>query len=316
MEIAAGVDIGGTNTVFGLVDRQGKVHREGSVSTVAYKDVDAYVDALCGAIREQMAGFPEGQLIGMGIGAPNANFYKGSIDHAANLPWKGEIAFADKVRRYFPGIPVVLTNDANAAAVGEMVYGAARGMKDFIEVTLGTGVGSGFVAGGRLIYGHDSYAGEFGHVITVPGGRDCGCGRRGCLETYTSATGIVRTAFEMMASMREPSRLRDVTYNEMTSRLVCELAGEGDPVALAVFERTGELLGRALADAVAITSPEAIFLFGGLARAGELIFEPVRRHMEANLLANYKGRIQVLPSGLMDANVAVLGASSLAWVAE
>ncbi len=317
-ELAVGVDVGGTNTVFGLVDRQGNIVAEGHIPTDGFgKDIDAYVAALCEGISALRNGVGfDYRLAGIGVGAPNANYYDGTIEYAANLPWKGMvIPFADKIRAFFPGIPVILTNDAKAAAVGEMVYGAAQGMTNFILITLGTGLGSGFVANGRIIYGHDSFAGEFGHCIVTPGGRECGCGLKGCLETYVSASGIVRTAFDVMALRRMPSALREVSYNNLTAKMVTEAAQSGDAVALETLTRTGETLGAALATAITITRPQAIFVFGGVARAGKLLFEPAKKAMEENLLANYKGKIDILPSALMDKNAAVLGASSLVWVA-
>lgn len=216
-------------------------------------------------------------------------------------------------RQLFPGIPVRITNDANAAALGEIAYGNAGGMRDFIMVTLGTGLGSGFVAGGRMIYGHDGMAGELGHVVVEPGGRQCGCGRRGCLETYVSATGIKRTVFELMARETVPSVLRDVPYDKFDARIITEAAQKGDSLALEVFRCTAERLGRALANAVAITSPEAVFFFGGLAQAGELLLEPTRRYLEENLLPVYRGNVKVLPSGIPAQNAAILGASALIW---
>ena len=313
-KLAAGIDIGGTNTAFGLVDREGRTVATRAVSTTDYPVLDDYIDMLGATVERLLAeAGADSELAGIGIGAPNANYYNGTIDNAANLPWRVVIPIVERIKARFTGIPVVVTNDANAAAIGEMVYGGARGMRDFILVTLGTGVGSGFVAGGHLIYGHDSFAGELGHTIVIPGGRDCGCGRRGCLETYASATGIRRTVHELTGSEIMPSVLRSVPFSELTAKVISEAAAQGDPLALAAFEKTGEMLGIALANAVAITSPEAIFLFGGLAHAGDLLFEPTRRHMEENMLYNYKGKVQLLPSGIDEGNAAILGASALVW---
>ena len=252
-------------------------------------------------------------LIGVGIGAPNGNFYKGTIEFAPNLPWKGTVNLVEKMKRFFPTLPVIVTNDANAAAVGEMVYGGARGMKDFLVVTLGTGLGSGFVANGQLIYGHDGFAGELGHVTVSHTGRVCGCGRKGCLETYVSATGIKRTIFKLMADSIEDSEFRHVTFTDLTAEMITKAALNGDPLAIEAYEYTGMLLGRALADAVSITSPEAIFLFGGLAKAGKYIFEPTKKYMEMNMMPIFRNKVKLLPSGIDGKNAAVLGASALAW---
>ena len=313
-KLAAGIDIGGTNTAFGLVDRDGNMYAEAVIPTTDFPDFDDYVNELYITVEKMLktAG-PDAELAGVGIGAPAANYYNGTIEHAANLVWKGILPLAERVKRFYPNLPVIVANDANAAAIGEMVYGGARGMKDFIFVTLGTGVGSGFVAGRRLIYGHDSYAGELGHTIVKQSGRQCGCGRKGCLDTYASATGIKRTVYKLMADEIHPSAFRDVPYSKMTAEMVTRAALDGDPLAAQAFEYTGEMLGLALANAVAITSPEAIFLFGGLAKAGKYIFEPAKRHMEENLLVNYQNKVKLLPSALDDKNAAILGASALVW---
>ena len=298
-KLVIGVDIGGINTVLGLVDRTGEVYARSSFRTAEYPffdDYSAYVEMLVRTLRELCAAMPAGAVLsGIGIGAPNANYHTGRIERPVNL-WKfrsGEpnpeegrrfFSLCKEVGNSFPGIPVRITNDANAAALGEIAYGNAGGMRDFIMVTLGTGLGSGFVAGGRMIYGHDGMAGELGHVVVEPGGRQCGCGRRGCLETYVSATGIKRTVFELMARETVPSVLRDVPYDKFDARIITEAAQKGDSLALEVFRCTAERLGRALANAVAITSPEAVFFFGGLAQAGELLLEPTRRYLEENLL--------------------------------
>ncbi len=311
-----GVDIGGTNTVFGIVDTRGNMIRSGSIKTSTHLEVEDYIAELSDEIRKLCDG--EGGLSkihGIGVGAPNGNYFTGSIDFAPNLPWKGRIPLAYMLSESLD-LPVALTNDANAAAIGEMTYGAARGMKDFIEITLGTGVGSGIVVGGKLVYGHDGFAGEIGHTIIRRNGRMCGCGRQGCLETYCSATGVARTAREYLAIREDDSLLRDLNIDEVTSKDVYDAAVKGDKLALEIFESTGAILGEALADAVAYTSPEAIVLFGGLTRAGDLIVEPTKRHMEKNLLNIYQGKVRILLSELSESDAAVLGASAMGWEAD
>ena len=315
-QLAVGIDIGGTNSVYGLVDREGNMYGEGVVPTKKLPDFDQYLEELYIGIQGLVKNLDgEFEIIGIGIGAPNANYYNGTIEHAANLIWQGVIPFVEKMKRYYPTIPVLITNDANAAAIGEMVYGAAKGMKDFIVVTLGTGLGSGFVANGQLIYGHDSFAGELGHVIVnkTASARVCGCGRKGCLETYVSATGIKRTVFKLLADHIEDSEFLRITYDDLTAEMITKAALNGDPIAIEAYEYTGKLLGEALADAVALTSPEAIFLFGGLAKAGKYIFEPTKKYMEQNLLAIFRNKVKLLPSGIDGKNAAVLGASALVW---
>ncbi|HIS34763.1 MAG TPA: ROK family protein [Candidatus Avirikenella pullistercoris] len=313
-QLVVGIDIGGTNSVFGLVDREGNMYGEGVVPTRKYPDFDQYLEELYIGINNLLKTVDiEYELVGIGIGAPCANHYKGTIDNAADLVWKGVLPFTEKMKRYFPNLPVILTNDANAAAIGEMIYGGAKGMKDFIVVTLGTGVGSGFVANGQLVYGHDSFAGELGHVIVNHTGRMCGCGRKGCLETYASATGIKRTAFKLLADHIEDSEFRNISYNDLTAEMITKAALNGDPLAIEAYEYTGMVLGRALADAVAITSPEAIFLFGGLAKAGKYIFEPTKKYMEMYMLSNFRNKVKLLPSAIDGKNAAVLGASALVW---
>ncbi len=314
-KIAAGIDIGGTNTVFGLVDREGNILAEESIRTSHYDDPEVFVAALYEKIMltiRKNDGSTE--LAGFGIGAPMGNINKGTIEHAAGLPWKGIVPLADLFRKHTV-LPVVVTNDANAAAVGEMIYGGARGMKNFVVITLGTGLGSGFVIDGRLVYGHDGFAGEIGHTAIRPGpsNRECGCGRKGCLETYVSATGLKRTLFKIMADSIAPSELRKKSFEELDAEMIHTAALAGDPIARRAFEHTGRMLGFKLADVVAHTNPEAIFLFGGLALAKDLIFEPAREYMEENLLGIYKGKVKLLPSELSTQNAAVLGASSLIW---
>lgn len=327
-KLAIGIDIGGINTAFGLVDENGDLYAESVISTKKYPYVDdykGYIDELCDALLalSQSLSF-EYELTGIGIGAPNANYHKGTIESPANL-WKYRPEDADKeceprvfniaadISKHFKGVKTVVTNDANAATIGEMIYGNAKGMKDFVMITLGTGLGSGFVSNGEMIYGHDGFAGEFGHIIVERNGRQCGCGRRGCLETYVSATGIKRTAFELMATMNVPSRLRSIAYDDFDASMISAAAEQGDPIALEAFRVTGEMLGRALADVVTVTSPEAIFLFGGLSKAGKFIFEPTQWYMEENMLFVFKNKVKLLPSGIQSKNAAILGASALIW---
>ena len=307
------MDIGGTNTVFGVVDSRGNVLASDSIKTQEHEEIDEYVDAVCKKLIPLLQQFGGAEKFkGMGVGAPNGNYYKGTIEFAPNLPWKGVIPlaamFEDKL-----GIPTALTNDANAAAIGEMTYGAARGLRDFIMITLGTGVGSGIVVNGQLVYGHDGFAGELGHVVVERDGRICGCGRKGCLETYCSATGVARTAREFLVARSEPSLLREIPAEEIVSKDVYDAAIKGDKLALEIFEYTGTILGRALADFIAFSSPEAIILFGGLAKSGDLIMKPIQKAMDENVLKIYAGKTKLLLSQLKDADAAVLGASALGW---
>ncbi|HBH50163.1 MAG TPA: glucokinase [Bacteroidales bacterium] len=313
-EVVIGIDIGGTFTKFGIVDKEGNCLKENFTSTDKYTEFEVYLEHLHTEIEELISSINEEiEIKGIGIGAPNGNYYHGTIEHAPNLNWKGTIPFVNKFKEYFPGLPIRLTNDANAAAIGEMIYGGAKNMRDFIVITLGTGLGSGIVVNGNVVYGHDGFAGEMGHLNVKHRGRMCGCGKRGCLETYVSATGIKRTAFKLLAERVDKSELRGISYNDLTSKMISEAAKKGDKIALDAFEMTGRVLGVKLADAVAFSSPKSIFIFGGLAKAGELIFEPTRRYMEENLLPIFKGKVEILPSQLQDANAAVLGASALAW---
>ncbi len=328
-KLVFGIDIGGINTAFGLVDEKGEIFAESVISTKAYpkfSDYPRYINDLAEAMKALMdsVGF-DFSLVGIGVGAPNANYYKGTVEMPANL-WKystpdegkeeeRNFNFAEDLGKHFLNVPVYITNDANAATIGEMVYGGAKGMKDFIMITLGTGVGSGFVANGEMIYGHDGFAGEFGHVIVERGGRECGCGRKGCLETYASAIGIKRTAFELLAVMNDPTPLRELTFNQVDSAMLSQLAAKGDPIAKEAYRLTGQKLGYALADAVTITSPEAIFVFGGLAKAGAILFDPIKWYMEENMLAAFKNKVKVLPSELQNKNAAILGAAALVWQA-
>jgi glucokinase len=310
---AIGIDIGGTNSVFGVVDKRGHIINQGSIKTGTYLEINDYVTHLAAGVQEiidQVGG--TGNVKGVGVGAPNGNYFTGCIEFAPNLPWKGVIPLAQMLTDKL-NIPVVLTNDANAAAIGEMTYGAARGMKDFVVITLGTGVGSGIVVNGQLVYGHDGFAGELGHTTIRRDGRLCGCGKKGCLETYSSATGVARTAREFLETRTEPSLLRELDPADITSKDVYDAAVKGDKMAKDIFEMTGLILGESFADFVAFSSPEAIILFGGLTKAGKLIFDPVRKHMEENMLPIYRNKIKLLMSELKESDAAVLGASALGW---
>ncbi len=310
-----GIDVGGTNTVAGIVDKRGQILISGSIKTAKHSEVEDYLDELTELINGLIADVTtKDQIKGIGAGTPNGNYFSGSIEFAPNLPWKGVIPFAQMLEDRV-GIPVALTNDANAAAIGEMTYGAARGMKDFIVITLGTGVGSGIVVNGQLVYGHDGFAGELGHVIVRRNnGRLCGCGRAGCLEAYTSATGVARTAREYL-DLRPDMRtlLRNVPVDDITSKDVFDAAIQGDEMAKEIFRFTGNILGEAFADFVAFSSPEAIILFGGLSKAGNLIMEPTHESMEKNLLPIFKNKVKLLFSELKESDAAVLGASALGW---
>jgi glucokinase len=312
--LAIGVDIGGTGTKYGIVDRDGNVLFSGELSTKKHKVVETFIDELHATLSpviENAGGI--GRMKGMGVGAPNGNYYTGTIEYAPNLPWKGIIPMAKMIEAKF-GLPVSLTNDANAAAIGEMMYGAAKGMKEFIMITLGTGVGSGIVANGKLIYGHDGFAGELGHTIVIPDGRlHPGTGKKGSLESYASATGVRYTAIEILKSSKEKSLLRDVPEDQLDSKAVYNAAIQGDKIALDIFEFTGKILGLALANAVMFSSPEAIILFGGLTKAGDYILKPTREHMEANLIQVFQNKVKLLVSHLRESDAAILGASALVW---
>ena len=311
-----GLDLGGTNSVFGIVDSRGDIKATTAIKTQGYgTDVAAYVDACCEALQiiiDQVGGIEK--IKAMGIGAPNGNYYNGTIEFAPNLEWGHDgivplaKMFSDKL-----GIPVALTNDANAAAIGEMTYGVARGMKNFIVITLGTGVGSGIVVNGQLVYGCDGFAGELGHVIVKENGRPCGCGRNGCLETYCSATGVARSAREFLANSDEPSLLRDLDPEKITSYDVSVAAGKGDKLAKDIYEFTGEILGRACANFAAFSSPEAFIFFGGLTKAGSLIMDPIKKAYDDSILSIFKGKAKFLVSGLDGSSAAVLGASAVGW---
>lgn len=312
-----GIDIGGTNTVFGIVDARGIVIASDSIKTQKHAKIEDYIDELyTEATRLIKANDAEDKIYGIGIGAPNGNYYTGMIENAPNLPWPN-VPLAKLVTEKF-GIPVAITNDANAAAIGEMTYGAARGLKDFIMITLGTGVGSGIVINGQVVYGHDGFAGELGHVIVKRNnGRLCGCGRTGCLEAYCSATGVARTAREFLEIRpNEPSLLRNLPIEDITSKDVYDAAMNGDKLAKDVFDYTGTILGEAMADMMVFSSPAAFILFGGLAKSGELLLKPLRAAMDKNMMAIFKGKAKVLLSELKEADAAVLGASALGWEAK
>jgi len=310
----AGVDIGGTGTKFGIVDNLGNVLLSDTMPTKGHADINAYINELhvkLMVLIDKVGGV--GRIKGIGVGAPNGNIYTGTIEYAPNLPWKGIIPLTKLIQDKFK-LPVRLTNDANAAAVGEMTYGAAKGMKDFILITLGTGVGSGIVAGGELIYGHDGMAGELGHTIIIPDGRiHPGTGKKGSLESYASATGVATSAVEILNNTDKPSSLRNIPIDKIDSKAVFEAATAGDEVAKEVFEYTGRILGISLANFVMFSSPEAIILFGGLTKAGDLILKPTREHMEANLIEVFQNKIKILVSHLKESDAAILGASALMW---
>lgn len=311
--VALGIDIGGTNTKFGVVNHRGEVLEKGNIRTDAYPTVEEYIDALYEAVAPMVEKHGnERNFDGIGVGAPNANYYTGTIEQAPNLPWKGTIPFANLIKEKF-GLPCTITNDANAAAIGEMLFGAARGMKDFIMITLGTGVGSGIVAGGKLVYGHDGFAGELGHTIVKPGGRKhWSTGSEGCLEAYASATGIAITAKKMRAEFPE-SILNQYPEESINSKTVHECALKGDPISMEVFRYTGQKLGEALANFVMFSSPEAILLFGGVIKAGDFILKPTKLHMERNLLPIFRNKVKLVFSELDEADAAILGASALVW---
>ncbi len=313
-----GLDLGGTNSVFGIVDSRGDIKATTAIKTGGFDSAEAYVDACVEALQvviDQVGGIET--IKAMGIGAPNANYYKGTIEYAPNLSWAhdGIVPLADMFSKKLGNIPVAMTNDANAAALGEMVYGVARGMKNFIVITLGTGVGSGIVVNGQLLYGHDGFAGELGHVTMVRGkeGRSCGCGRTGCLEAYCSATGVARTAREMLANTTRPSLLREIKAEDITSLDVSIAAGKGDELANEIYQQTGKMLGEACADFTAFSSPEAFIFFGGMVKAGELIMKPIREAYDAHVMNIFRGKAQFLVSGLDGASAAVLGASAVGW---
>ena len=312
IKVVAGVDIGGTNTVYGLVERTGNIVAEGNLKTTDYPEIHNFVSALAGAITNLMKGKSGIELAGIGIGAPNANYHRGTIELAPNLAWKGIVPIAEYVREKTK-VPVVITNDAKAAAMGELIFGGAKNMKNFIVLTLGTGLGSGIVINREVLYGHTGFAGELGHTTIVPGGRDCGCGRQGCFETYGSASGLVRTVLNLLSEMKEESILREIPPFHLSSKKIAEAAAKNDPVALEAMDYTAEMIAFGIANAVGFSSPEAVFLFGGLAQAGEVLFAPIREYVNQMVMPIYRGTVQILASGIPESNAAVLGAAALAW---
>lgn len=312
IDICVGIDLGGTNTVVGFVGREGQIYYQSSLPTEAANGAENLFNRLAELVTERLnESSTQFNLLGIGIGAPNGNYYNGKIEQPPNLGWD-DVSVQDLLGRYFD-VPIVITNDANAAALGEMKFGAAQGMKDFIEITLGTGLGSGLVVNGALVYGHDGHAGELGHTIVVPGGRLCNCGRRGCLETYVSANGLVRTTRELLAGMSGHSSLQNIPSEALTAAKISESALQGDNIALQAYDYTAEILARSMANAVAYLSPEAIIFFGGLVKAGDLLFAPLRRYFKRDLLEIYQGKVQLLPSALPEGKAAILGAAALIW---
>ena len=318
-KVAIGVDIGGTNTAIGAVDDLGNVMVKDNIATPSHGNIERYIDDLSIAIRELIKSVKlvnsDIEIMGIGIGAPNGNYYSGTIEYAPNLSFKGVVHLVNLLKAKFPELSAIaLTNDANAAAIGEMIYGGAKGMKNFVMYTLGTGVGSGIVVNGDLVYGHDGFAGECGHTTLIPGGRQCGCGSLGHLEAYCSAPGMKRTAFELMVKYNATnSLLADKSFNELDSKMIFDAAERGDKVANEVFELTGKWLGQGLADTVHHLSPEAIFLFGGPTAAGDYIFKPTKESMEQHLLPIFKEKIKILPSQLKTGDAAIVGASALVY---
>ncbi|MEA3505583.1 MAG: ROK family protein [Bacteroidota bacterium] len=312
IDIAVGIDIGGTNTTFGFVDKKGDSLKKVTITTDSKQGKKEYATQLAEVVKDVLKENTEFSLLGIGIGAPNGNYYNGTIEFAPNLDFEGIVPLVDLMKEHFD-VPIILTNDANAAAIGEMMYGGAIGMKNFIMITLGTGVGSGIVVNGEMVYGNDGFAGELGHSVAVANGRQCNCGRKGCLETYCSATGMVRTAFELMSTFNIPSALKNYSFNNLDSKIIFEEAEKGDLLAKEVFSKTGEILGRFLSDAVNFSSPEAFFLFGGPVAAGNVLLHPVKKHFENNILKIYKNKIKILPSELPLGDAAILGASALVW---
>ncbi len=312
-EIAVGIDIGGTLTKVGLVDREGNLYGSTDFRTKHNPGFDQYLDTLVATIKQLEDAFDgDFDIQGIGVGAPNANYYRGTIEHAANLAWKGIVPFSEELKKRRPA-EVYITNDANAAAIGEGIYGNAVGMKDFMVITLGTGLGSGIVTNGSLIYGHDAQAGELGHVMVEEGGRMCGTGRRGCLEAYVSSTGIKRTIYALLADTMEDSVFRSIAFNDIHGEEITKAAEDGDPIALEAYRYTGEMLGKQLANFVAFSHPETIFLLGGLAKAGKWIFDPTRKYFEEAVLPYYKGKVSIEASGMINKNAAILGAAALVW---
>jgi glucokinase len=313
IQLALGIDIGGTNTRWGLVNQKGTVLLEGNLPTKNYPSAQTLAEATAQIIKAELTNYPEYTLIGIGIGAPNGNYFNGTIEHTPNLDWKGIVPLQELFEAHF-AVPIAVTNDANAAAMGEMLFGVAKGLKDFVVITLGTGLGSGFVVNGKVLYGHDAFAGELGHTIIELAGRECGCGRQGCLETYVSATGIVRTA-RLFLDQNQSSNTLLKNDDSLTGKLITEAAQKGDVLALAIFDFTAQKLGLSIANMVAITSPSAVVLFGGLAQSGDLLAAPTKRYMEAYMLNIFKEKVQLLSSAVPQNHAAVLGASALGFKA-
>lgn len=312
-DIVLGIDIGGTNTKIAWVDEEGHILTHGNIDTATSISFEDWLERSWSVSHAMLEELGAGHRpVAIGIGAPNGNYYKGTIEFAPNLPWKGIISVASLVKGK-SGLPTYLTNDANAAAIGEMLFGGAKGMNDFVVITLGTGLGSGFVVNGKVMYGHDGFAGEVGHIIVNPDGRRCSCGRNGCLETYVSIRGLCQTVEELLEQTDFPSCLRADGKQEFTPRMVTAAARAGDPLALEAYGRTAKVLGHALANTVAVSSPEAIFLFGGLAQAGDVLLVPVKKYMEENLLVIFRNKVAILPSCLPGSDAAILGAAALAW---
>ncbi len=317
--VSVGIDIGGTNTAIGIVDERGTVLEKGGIPTSTSGDVKDYVKAVADAVKSMIDHLrtvnEDIEVLGIGIGAPNGNYHRGTIEHAPNLSFKGIVPFVDLMKEQFPGLDAIaLTNDANAATIGEMVYGGAKGMKNFVMFTLGTGLGSGIVVNGELVYGADGFAGECGHFTIVPDGRMCGCGCRGHLEAYVSAPGMKRTAFELLAEYNATdSMLADKSFKELDSKMIYDAAVAGDEIALKVFDITGDYLARGMATTISHTSPKAIFLFGGPTAAGDLIFEPAKKHLNKYLMSIFRDKVSILPSQLDSGDAAIVGASALVY---
>jgi len=312
MEVVVGIDIGGTNTEYGFINREGEVLLSEKFNTLDFELAEKLVVTLSDSIKNTIRG-SEYELKGIGIGVPNGNYYKGTVEYAANLKWHNYVPLVEMFQKRFPDIKTVLTNDANAAAIGEKVFGAAKDMKHFVVLTLGTGLGAGIFINGMIYHGTDGFAGEIGHTIYDYEGRNCNCGRRGCLETYVSATGIKRTVAELISTTNIPSTLRDVPNAKLSGKLIETNAQAGDKLALKAFNITAEILGKHLADVVAYLNPEAIFLLGGLSNAGDLLFKAVEFHLNQNLLYVFKNNVKILPSGIDYGNAAIKGAAALAW---
>ncbi len=313
--LSIGIDIGGTNSVFGIVDTQGNLLAHDQISTQTYSMFKDYVTEFSRLIKNKLDDFTDYKLVGIGIGAPNGNYKSGTIDFAPNLPWKGQVPVVQSFIDIFK-VPVFLTNDAKAAAIGEKIYGGAKNLSDFIVLTLGTGLGAGIFSGGKILYGSDGLAGEFGHLSGTHRDRRCACGREGCWETYVSATGIKRTVFDLLASMPIDSALRRYAFNSLDAKIIAKYANEGDVVAKHAFEITGVMLGEAIADLYSLFSPEAVFLFGGLANAGDLLFKPAEKAAIANAMEIHKSKIKILPSELDNEFAAVLGAAAMTLDSE